>query len=71
MYYIYKAQEGDIRLVQGDNMCEGNLETAILFNGDLEWAETCDRAFGQEEAEVVCRQLGCSTNNAKRSHISE
>lgn len=64
-------QEGDIRLDQGDNRCEGLLNVAILFNGVLEWAITCDRGFGQEEVEVACRQLGCPTQNAERRHISE
>ena len=45
-----------IRLVGGASVREGRVE--ILF-GD-EWGGVCDDGWGQEEAIVVCRELGLS-----------
>ncbi|XP_022081551.1 deleted in malignant brain tumors 1 protein-like isoform X2 [Acanthaster planci] len=44
----------DMRLVDGDTINEGRLE--LLLND--EWGTVCDDSWGQEEAQVACRQLG-------------
>ncbi|XP_022081555.1 deleted in malignant brain tumors 1 protein-like isoform X2 [Acanthaster planci] len=44
----------DMRLVGSDKINEGRLE--LLLNG--EWGTVCDDSWGQEEAQVACRQLG-------------
>ena len=46
--------EGDVQLVGGRNDYEGRVE---VFQ-DGEWKTVCDRYWGREEAQVVCRQLG-------------
>nr|XP_054762225.1 scavenger receptor cysteine-rich domain-containing group B protein-like [Lytechinus pictus] len=46
--------EGSVRLVDGPTELEGRVE--IFYNSV--WTPVCDTAFGNEEAEVVCRQLG-------------
>ena len=43
---------GDIRLVGSDH--EGRLEIYL----DSEWGTVCNDFFGQDEADVVCHQLG-------------
>ncbi|XP_030635153.1 scavenger receptor cysteine-rich type 1 protein M130-like [Chanos chanos] len=43
------------RLVDGFNLCSGRLE---LLRGN-KWGTVCDAAFDQQDAEVVCRELGC------------
>nr|XP_054775626.1 deleted in malignant brain tumors 1 protein-like [Lytechinus pictus] len=49
-----------VRLVGGNTPREGRVE--IWFNG--QWSTVCDDAFYDDEAEVVCRQLGYNTENA-------
>ena len=63
--FLFLLAFGDIRLSGND--CSGNLE--IYLNGltfGERWYQVCGRNVGDEEADVICRQLGCPTGNAKR-----
>ncbi|XP_071506654.1 scavenger receptor cysteine-rich domain-containing group B protein-like [Diadema antillarum] len=51
---ISNAEEGDLRLAGSSWSSRGRVE--IYHNN--EWGTVCDDGWGQEEAEVVCRQLG-------------
>ncbi|XP_029107710.1 deleted in malignant brain tumors 1 protein-like [Scleropages formosus] len=45
----------DVRLVQGTHLCSGRVE----IQHGITWYTVCDADFDLQDAEVVCRQLGC------------
>nr|XP_056720376.1 deleted in malignant brain tumors 1 protein-like [Euleptes europaea] len=49
------AEPLEIRLVRGDHKCSGRVE---IFHEEL-WGTICDNDWDLDDAEVVCRYLGC------------
>ncbi|XP_067433201.1 scavenger receptor cysteine-rich type 1 protein M130-like [Thunnus thynnus] len=44
-----------VRLVNGNSLCSGRLE----LKTEQSWSSVCEADFDQQDAEVVCRELGC------------
>ncbi|XP_073322993.1 scavenger receptor cysteine-rich type 1 protein M130-like [Pagrus major] len=47
-----------VRLVNGTSLCSGRLEVKSDQSNQW-WSSVCEADFDQQDAEVVCRQLGC------------
>ena len=52
------CSDGDVRLVNGSNPLEGRVEVCI----SNAWGTVCDRTFSEDEAIVICNQLGHTIN---------
>ena len=66
LLHVAQCNDGSIRLTGGPNKFEGRVE--ICEDGS--WGQVCAMGWTGGDAEVVCRQLGHSTDNCKLVAIS-
>ncbi|CAG5934502.1 unnamed protein product, partial [Menidia menidia] len=57
-----------VRLVAGSSLCSGRLE--VKNQSEQTWSSVCEAAFDQQDAEVVCRQLGCGPPSGLQGTLS-
>ncbi|KAG7264714.1 hypothetical protein CRUP_015191 [Coryphaenoides rupestris] len=53
-----------LKLINGTDRCSGRVE--VLHEG--EWGTACDRSWGLQEAQVVCREMKCGSALAAKNH---
>ncbi|XP_051253895.1 scavenger receptor cysteine-rich type 1 protein M130-like isoform X2 [Dicentrarchus labrax] len=59
-----------VRLVDGTSLCSGRLE--VKFNQSNQWwSSVCEADFDQQDAEVVCRELGCGAPSVLQGALYE
>ena len=54
----------DVRLVDGIGRCQGRVEHRPSATDTF--GQSCDLDAGDREAQVICRELGCDSNGARR-----
>ncbi|XP_045074269.1 deleted in malignant brain tumors 1 protein-like, partial [Coregonus clupeaformis] len=54
-YYHHVICSESVQLVDGDGLCSGRLEV----KSNQSWASVCEADVDQQDAEVVCGELGC------------
>ena len=63
------AEKRQSRMIRLSGGCSGNLEFLSTNRVPATWVHAIDSDFGVNEARVVCRQLGCPTDNVTRTHV--
>ncbi|XP_049893324.1 scavenger receptor cysteine-rich type 1 protein M160-like [Epinephelus moara] len=60
-FIIVLTCSDSVRLVNGTSLCSGRLEVKSNQSkqSNQRWSSVCDADFDQQDAEVVCRELGC------------
>ncbi|XP_063745939.1 scavenger receptor cysteine-rich type 1 protein M130-like isoform X2 [Eleginops maclovinus] len=57
-YTLNLTCSDSVRLLGGTSLCSGRLEVKSDQSNPL-WSPVCEADFDQQDAEVVCRELGC------------
>ena len=47
-----------VRLAMNDDVLKGSTAGTVFLKRDGEWGTVCDDAFGEKQAQVICRTLG-------------
>ncbi|XP_055362311.1 scavenger receptor cysteine-rich type 1 protein M130-like isoform X5 [Betta splendens] len=57
-----------VRLLNGTKLCSGRLEVRSN-QSNQGWSSVCEADFDQQDAEVVCRELGCGAPSAHQGAL--
>ncbi|XP_034074476.1 LOW QUALITY PROTEIN: deleted in malignant brain tumors 1 protein-like, partial [Gymnodraco acuticeps] len=61
-HFLTLTCSDSVRLVNGTGLCSGRLEVNSN-QSDPSWSSVCEADFDQQDAQVVCRQLGCGASS--------
>uniref|UniRef100_A0AAZ1XI09 SRCR domain-containing protein n=1 Tax=Oreochromis aureus TaxID=47969 RepID=A0AAZ1XI09_OREAU len=58
---LYLTCSDSVRLLNGTSLCSGRLEVNYNQSNQSKqsWTSVCEADFDQQDAEVVCREIGC------------
>ena len=59
----------DVRLVDGIDRCQGRVENRLSARASF--AQSCDLDADDNEAQVICMELGCEPSGARRVNPTE
>ncbi|XP_034038407.1 CD5 antigen-like [Thalassophryne amazonica] len=59
--------EESVRLVHGSSLCSGRLQVKL----NQSWSSVCEDDFDQQDAQVVCRELGCGPPSVVQGALYE
>uniref|UniRef100_A0A3B5Q5M5 SRCR domain-containing protein n=1 Tax=Xiphophorus maculatus TaxID=8083 RepID=A0A3B5Q5M5_XIPMA len=65
MLLLCLCSSDSVRLVQGTNRCSGRLEVKT----NQSWSSVCEKDFDLQDAEVVCREIGCGPPSAHQGAL--
>uniref|UniRef100_A0A667Z452 SRCR domain-containing protein n=1 Tax=Myripristis murdjan TaxID=586833 RepID=A0A667Z452_9TELE len=54
-YHVEITCSESVRLVNGNSLCSGRVEV----KSNQSWSSVCEEDFDHQDAQVVCRELGC------------
>ena len=63
--YSLPLSPESLRLVNGTTLCSGKVEV----KSNQAWVSVCEDDFDQQDAEVVCRELGCGASSVLQGAI--
>ena len=63
----YNTLPTELLLIGGANRCQGLLIQRPLTSNDQRFGLSCDLDAGNNEAQVVCRHIGCNPVGARRA----
>ncbi|XP_033978185.1 antigen WC1.1-like, partial [Trematomus bernacchii] len=63
LYFLNLTCSDSVRLLGGTGLCSGRLEVNSdqSNQSNPSWSSVCEADFDQQDAQVVCRQLGCGS----------
>ena len=63
--HVASCRDGEVRLTEGENEWEGRLEVCL----NQRWGTVSDDGWSEDNAQVVCRDLGYDINPSECAYV--